>query len=286
MLSVIGTPIGNLEDLSIRAARTLLEADVVLAEDTRSVCVLLERAKQIVQSTKYKEEILKRVQDDTVNTDSGLRQNDKPTQRDPDFRRDDTRKSSFEKLRITIKHENKDSHSQKIVSYYKEVEFEKLPDIIGWLEAGLHVALVSEAGMPVISDPGHLLVQTAQKHHIPLTVIPGPSSVHTALVASGIKFDHYQFVGFLPKKDKERLKLFEKLRTIQENLGKIKLVFVAFESPERVQDTLTLLYETYPKMKIVLCRELTKKFEEIIFQPSTDTAYRGEIVLIFDFEKS
>ena len=248
MLSIIGTPIGNLEDLSLRAARTLLEADVILAEDTRSVQTLLKRAKVIM--TKEKDSI-------------ASLQNDKTDSHSPFAFRD----------------------SQKIVSYYKEVEFEKLPDIIGWLEAGLHVALVSEAGMPVISDPGHLLVQTAQKHRIPLTVIPGPSSVHTALVASGVKFDHYQFVGFLPKKDKERLKLFEKLQTMQENLGKIKLVFVAFESPERVQDTLTLLYEAYPDMKIVLCRELTKKFEEIVFQPSADTAYRGEIVLILDFGK-
>ena len=252
MLSIIGTPIGNLEDLSLRAARTLLEADVILAEDTRSVQTLLKRAKEIM--TKERDSIVRRI--------GGL-QNDITDSHSPFAFRD----------------------SQKIVSYYKEVEFEKLPDIIGWLEAGLHVALVSEAGMPVISDPGHLLVQTAQKHRIPLTVIPGPSSVHTALVASGVKFDHYQFVGFLPKKDKERLKLFEKLQTMQENLGKIKLVFVAFESPERVQDTLTLLYEAYPDMKIVLCRELTKKFEEIVFQPSADTAYRGEIVLILNFAK-
>jgi 16S rRNA (cytidine1402-2'-O)-methyltransferase len=268
MLSIIGTPIGNLEDLSIRAARTLLEADVILAEDTRTVQTLLQRAKAIM--TNNKEWILRQAQDDKSRSDSGRSQNDKPTQRDPDLHRDD---------------KVNDIHSQKVVSYYKEVEFEKLPDIIGWLEAGLHVTLVSEAGMPVISDPGHLLVQTAQKHRIPLTVIPGPSSVHTALVASGVKFDHYQFVGFLPKKDKERLKLFEKLQMMQENLGKIKLVFVAFESPERVQDTLTLLYEAYPDMKIVLCRELTKKFEEIVFQPSADTAYRGEIVLILDFVK-
>lgn len=261
MLSIIGTPIGNLEDFSLRAARTLLEVDVILAEDTRSVRVLLERAKQIVQSTEYKEEILNRVprdnrdrQDDTVNTDSERSQNDKKVE-----------------------------ESQKIISYYKEVEYQKLPQVMEWLAEGLHVALVSEAGMPVISDPGHLLVQTAQKHHIPLTVIPGPSSIHTALVASGVKFDHYQFVGFLPKKENERTKLFEKLQTMQENMGKIKLVFVAFESPERVQATLAHLYSQYPDGKVVLCRELTKKFEEIIFQPSAENTYRGEIVLIVDF---
>ncbi len=240
MLSIIGTPIGNLDDLSVRAARALVTADIILAEDTRSVQTLLKRANKIV------------AQED----DSGLRQNDK-----------------------------NGSHPQKIISYYKEVEFEKLSNIIDWLEQGLHVALVSEAGMPVISDPGHLLVQTAQKRNIPLTVIPGPSSVHTALVASGIKFDQYQFVGFLPKKDVERAKLFEKLREMQELLGKIKLVFVAFESPERVRNTLALLYQTYPAINMVLCRELTKKFEEVAHQPSATEHYRGEIVLVFDFGK-
>jgi 16S rRNA C1402 (ribose-2'-O) methylase RsmI len=317
MLSIIGTPIGNLEDLSLRAARTLLEADVILAEDTRTVRTLLERAKYMVQSTKYREGILRQAQDDKPTqrdpdlhrddksrTDSGLRQNDKHAGMDSKQDQKVETKSSWGVQRLQDQDSGQgqnDHHSsvdsglrqndevknnpQRIVSYYKEVEFEKLPDIIGWLEAGLHVALVSEAGMPVISDPGHLLVQTAQKYRIPLTVIPGPSSVHTALVASGVKFDHYQFVGFLPKKDKERLKLFEKLQMTQENLGKTKLVFVAFESPERVQDTLTLLYETYPTMKIVLCRELTKKFEEIVFQPSAGVAYRGEIVLILDFGK-
>jgi len=307
MLSIIGTPIGNLEDLSLRAARTLLEADVILAEDTRTVQTLLQRAKAIM--TNNKEWILpfdhaqgKLAQDDRSRTDSGQGQNDKQTGVDYRQSKDDRTQSSWGVQRLQDRdsgqsqndkqtgvdsglrqNDIKNTHSQKVVSYYKEVEFEKLPDIIGWLEEGLNVALVSEAGMPVISDPGHLLVQTAQKHRIPLTVIPGPSSVHTALVASGVKFDHYQFVGFLPKKDKERLKLFEKLQKMQEALGKTKLVFVAFESPERAQDTLTLLYETYPAMKIVLCRELTKKFEEIVFQPSPNPTYRGEIVLILSF---
>lgn len=234
MLSIIGTPIGNLDDLSSRAARALMAADIILAEDTRSVQTLLKRAADVVK--KQEGEL-------------------------PNFK------------------------DQKIISYYKEVEFEKLSDVIDWLEQGLRVALVSEAGMPVISDPGHLLVQTAQKRNIPLTVIPGPSSVHTALVASGIKFDQYQFVGFLPKKDVERAKLFEKFRETQELLGKIKLVFVAFESPERVQNTLAHLYQTYPTINMVLCRELTKKFEEVVHQPSATEHYRGEIVLVFDFGK-
>ncbi len=271
MLSIIGTPIGNLEDLSLRAARTLLEVDVILAEDTRSVQTLLQKAREIMNMER-----------DSI----ASLQNDKKhisktniTEPDPDFHRDDTADNNYS----PFPPEADKRHSPKIVSYYKEVEFEKLPDVIGWLEAGLHVALVSEAGMPVISDPGYLLVHTAQKHHIPFTVIPGPSSVHTALVASGVKFDHYQFVGFLPKKDKERLRLFEKLQNLQEQLGKAKLVFVAFESPERVRDTITLLYGAYPDVTLVLCRELTKKFEEVVHQPSPTDSYRGEIVLIIDF---
>lgn len=233
MLSILATPIGNLDDLSVRAARTLLEADIILAEDTRTVRVLIERAKKMMENTVH----------------------------------------------------YRGEESQKIISYYKEVEYQKLPQVMDWLAEGLHVTLVSEAGMPLISDPGHLLVQTVQKHHIPLTVIPGPSAVHTALAASGVKFDHYQFVGFLPKKESERTKLFEKFHTIQHQLGKTRLVFVAFESPERVQDTLAHLYSHYPDGKVVLCRELTKKFEEIVFQPSASDVYRGEIVLILDFVK-
>lgn len=258
MLTLIGTPIGNLDDLSSRAARALMAADIILAEDTRSVQTLLKRARQMAlrHTARCHTELVEVSSDCMDSSDDPLPQNDKV---------------------------NKES--QKIISYYKEVEFEKLSEVIDWLEQGLHVALVSEAGMPVISDPGHLLVQTAQKRNIPLTVIPGPSSVHTALVASGIKFDQYQFVGFLPKKDVERTKLFEKLRETQELLGKIKLVFVAFESPERVQNTLAHLYQTYPTINMVLCRELTKKFEEVVHQPSATEHYRGEIVLVCDFGK-
>lgn len=250
MLYLIGTPIGNLDDLSIRVARTLLSADIILAEDTRTVQTLLKRAREIMINVQF--------------SISGT-------------------PSAPPHLWGGTPSPRKEVISQRIVSYYKEVEFEKLPDIIGWLEEGLHVALVSDAGMPIISDPGYLLVHTAQKHHIPLTVIPGPSAVHTALVASGVKFDQYQFLGFLPKKDKEKVKLFDTLRAMQESLGKTKLVFVAFESPERVQDTLTLLYEKHPECTVVLCRELTKRFEEIVFQPSPTTSYRGEIVLILDY---
>jgi 16S rRNA (cytidine1402-2'-O)-methyltransferase len=270
MLSIIGTPIGNLDDLSIRAARTLLEADIILAEDTRTLQVLLQRAKALITN----------FQNTIFNTPSYPTGEHSPNQKlDPDLHWDDKGNENHSPFPPGADKR----HSPRIVSYYKEVEFEKLPDIIGWLEEGLHVALVSEAGMPIISDPGYLLVHTAQKHRIPLTVIPGPSAVHTALVASGVKFDQYQFLGFLPKKDKEKGKLFDTLRAMQESLGKTKLVFVAFESPERVQDTLTLLYEKHPECTIVLCRELTKRFEEIIFQPSPSTSYRGEIVLIVDY---
>lgn len=254
MLTLVGTPIGNLDDMSPRACKALLEADVILAEDTRSVRTLIERAQHFAQNAEY----------GTANSERIIAN-----------REEHLSTSGHSPFPIR--------HSQKIVSYYQEVEFQKLPEVIEWLKEGLDVVLVSEAGMPIISDPGFLLVQTARKYDIPMTVIPGPSSVDTALVASGLKFDHFHFVGFLPKKTNEKTKLSLRLSQISQIMHGSHIVFVAFESPERVADTLTQLYAEYPTISIVLCRELTKKFEEVVVQPEAKP-YKGEIVLLFSFK--
>jgi len=227
MLYIVGTPIGNLDDLSIRACKILCSVDIVLTEDTRSTHILLQKAKELVGES------------NTVN--------------------------------------------QKVISYYQEVEFQKLPEIIDWLKQDKEIALVSQAGMPVISDPGHLLVQTAQKYQLPITIIPGPSSVDTALVLSGMKFDHFHFVGFLPKKPNDKAKLFSNLSQVASIMHKEDVVFVAFESPDRVSESLSQLYTQFSNISITLCRELTKKFEEVVIQPVVK-AYKGEIVILFSFK--
>lgn len=231
MLSIVGTPIGNLGDLSLRAAYALADAEVILTEDTRSFDTLWRKVVELCE-----------------------------------------------------KNEHPIPKKAMIVSYYKEVEFQKLPDIISWLNEGKNVALVSEAGMPLISDPGQLLISTARKRNIAMTVIPGPSAVDTALVLSGIKHDQFMFVGFLPRKETEIKKLMAKLYAVHELLD--GTVFIAFDSPERIAESVTVIRSTYPTAEVMIARELTKKFEELIIAtaPSADLSkIKGECVIVMRF---
>lgn len=226
MLTIVGTPIGNLEDVSYRQAKTLTNADIILAEDTRSAQTLLHAIEHLFNM--------------------------------------------------------KSKADQKIVSYYKEKEFEKLPDIISDLEDGKQVSLISEAGMPVISDPGFLLIHTVIKKGLPYEVIPGPSAVTTALLHSGLKFKRFMFLGFLPKKELEFERVLIQIRDIRQIAN--HTAFVAFESPHRINQTLTIMGKIFPEAEIVIARELTKKFEEIYrgtAEQLKDKEYRGEITIIF-----
>lgn len=231
MLYIIATPIGNLNDLSYRAAKTLSESDIVLAEDTRSAGFLLSQVPLRFPSL-------------------------------PDF-----------------------PDHPKTISYYKEKEFEKLPLVIEQLKQGKNISLISESGMPVISDPGYLLVNTCVKENIAYTVIPGPSAITTALAASGLnpsaKNGGFMFLGFFPKKQSEISKLLLRLIEVKKTFP--EMIFVFFESPNRIHDTLTLISLTAPTSHIVICRELTKKFEEIIRGQAKDLMkrdYKGEIVML------
>ncbi|MFH0772779.1 MAG: ribosomal RNA small subunit methyltransferase I [bacterium] len=226
MLYLVGTPIGNLEDLSLRQAKTILSADVVLAEDTRSAETLISAAERLF----------------------GM-----------------TRKSA-----------------QIVVSYYKEREFEKLPYILSLLSEDKNVALISEAGMPLISDPGALLAHHCRKNNIPFTVIPGPTSITTALALAGNSSHTWTYLGFLPKKPNDIKRLVEKLKLVP-IFEKKDHVFVAFESPDRFCETMKIFSEIIPTSTISVCRELTKKFEEVLSGSPTKLAekqLRGEIVLI------
>ncbi len=225
MLYIIGTPIGNLFDLSLRQAETLLNADVILAEDTRSAQILLQRAPVLF------------------------------------------------KLQSRV--------DQKIISYYREKEFEKLPEILEFLKQEKTVVLISESGMPLVSDPGSLLLREVIKRNLPYTVIPGPTALVTALVHAGFKSNSFMFLGFLPKKESELFRSIEKMKQI----SKIEkeTVFVFYESPQRINKTLELFDKHIPDADIVICRELTKKFEEIIRGKPKELmkrSYKGEITVV------
>lgn len=212
-LVVCPTPIGNLEDITLRTLAVLREADIVACEDTRRTKVLLDRYGVSV-----------------------------PT-----------------------------------ISYHEHNEAARATELVGRIEAGEVVALVSDAGMPLVSDPGFALVHAAIAAGVEVEVLPGPSSVLTALVASDLPSERWRFAGFLPRKAGE---LSELLRASTETL-------VAFESPNRLAKTLAALVEVDPQRPVAVCRELTKLHEEVVrgsaaevAQHFADGAVKGEIVIV------
>lgn len=215
-LSICATPIGNLEDVTLRVLRELREADAVLCEDTRRTRILLVR--------------------------HGV--------------------------------------AASLLSYHEHNEATRTEEILPRLLAGERVALVSDAGMPGISDPGARLVSACISAGVPVTVLPGPSAVEAALVASGFSGDRYQFLGYLPRGEKGLLELWN-------GLEECPYPAVAFESPRRLPATLASLARAAPERELAVCRELTKTFEEIIRGSARDLAAqfpeppKGEITLVF-----
>ena len=146
----------------------------------------------------------------------------------------------------------------KLESFYDEVEKRKTGMVLEWLSAGKEVGLVTDGGTPVISDPGWFLVKTCRQKKIPMTAIPGPSAVINALVLSGLPAGRFCFLGFLPKKSGERQKVLEKYKEV----GGTKVVY---ESPFRLDKLLVEIEKIYgDKTEVSVCREMTKKFEEVI----------------------
>lgn len=226
MFYIVGTPIGNLEDLSIRQARILSSSEYILAEDTRSTGMLLKKIKELFPTLKA----------------------------------------------IT---------TPKFISYYKDIEFEKLPQILDLVAADAQISLISQAGMPLISDPGYLLITHIIKRNAPFTVVPGPTAATTALVYSGFSPSHHMFLGFLPRKSGDIRQQVEVLKKIHE--ADPDTAFIFYDSPNRIKATLGILTELIPQADIVIGRELTKKFEEIVRgKPAelVDRDYRGEITLV------
>ena len=214
-LVVCPTPIGNLEDVTLRVLAELREADLVLAEDTRHTRGLLER--------------------------HGIR--------------------------------------AKLLSYHEHNEAERVAELLPRLQAGERIALVSDAGMPAVSDPGARLVRAALDAEIDVTVLPGPSAVETALVASGLAGGRYAFVGFLPRKHAE-------LEELWRETAEWGCAVVAFESPHRLATALRSLAAFDPEREVAVCRELTKKFEEVVRGTAAELAARlveppkGEVTLV------
>lgn len=193
MLSMVGTPIGNLQDASPRVLDTLRAADVLLCEDTRVTSKLLARFDIRVPLVRCDENVL------------GLR----------------------------------------------------MGETLARIDCGERVAFVSDAGMPGVSDPGQKLVDAALEQGLPVEVIPGPSAVICALVASGLPMDHFFFEGFLPRKAGARERRLRELAAVPGAL-------VFYESPHRVVATLEALAEIYPLRRVALVRELTKLHEEVV----------------------
>jgi len=216
ILYICGTPIGNLEDITLRALKILKEVNLIAAEDTRHTLKLLNHYQ--------------------INT--------------------------------------------KITSYYEYNKFKKAPYLVKILEKGQNIALVSDAGMPGISDPGYVLIDLALKNNIKIIPIPGVSALITALVVSGLPTDKFVFEGFLPRKIKERKRYFKSIENEERTI-------IFYETPHRLKRALKDMLEILGDRKVVLARELTKMYEEIIrgklsqiLSKIDSKEIKGEITLI------
>jgi 16S rRNA (cytidine1402-2'-O)-methyltransferase len=215
-LYLVGTPIGNLEDITLRALRILKEADQVACEDTRHTQKLL---------------------------------------------------SHYE-------------ISKPLVSYHEHNEMTRAPELVVSMEQGAKIALVSDAGMPLVSDPGYRLVTLCARHQIPVVPIPGPSALLAALSASGLPNEEFLFVGFLPARTGERHRALERLRLEDRTL-------ILYEAPHRVAETVVDAKAILGDRPACLAREVTKIHEEFLRGTLSELARaleekpaRGEITLL------
>ena len=204
-LYVVATPLGNLEDVTLRALRVLKEVAVIACEDTRRTRILLSHF--------------------------GI-------------------------------------HAP-VTSYFEHNKLRKGARLIETLEHGQSVALVTDAGTPGISDPGFLLVKQAREAGVPVGPVPGPSAVVTALSAAGVPADRFVFDGFLPVKPGRRVHRLEALRDLE-------MTVVCYESPHRILAALDAIAQVFGEREIVVARELTKQFEEIVLGPAATLKARFE----------
>jgi 16S rRNA (cytidine1402-2'-O)-methyltransferase len=235
ILSLVATPIGNLEDISIRALKTLMHADAIACEDTRRAGTFLQLLDQ-----RYHDVIF------------------------PD---DETYKRP------------------QLISYYEQNELQRIPEVINALKNGLSVALISDAGTPAISDPGFKLIRACIAEGITVEAIPGPSSVITGLIVSGLPTDKFIFMGYPPRKPGHRKTMFENIKQAKDFLS---ATIILFESPYKLVTTLTDMLTVFGDIDIVTCRELTKIHESKRREKISEslahykkTNPKGEYVLLF-----
>ncbi len=228
ILYIVATPIGNLQDITLRAIETLKKVDFILSEDTRKTGFLLEK----ILGHKVPKE--------------------------------------------------------KLASYYEQNELQRIPGVIDLLKAGYNVALVSDAGTPLVSDPGFKLVREARNQKIRVEAIPGPSAAISALSISGLPTDKFLFIGYLPKKPGNRSKLLNQVKSTTQI---IEPTVILYEAPHRLVKTLEELLAVFGDIGVVMCREMTKIHEEYKKDKLSKliAAYqkknpKGEIVLLFNLK--
>ena len=185
-----------------------------------------------------------------------------------------------EDTRETAKLLNYYGIKKPLLSYYKDNERRRVKKVISMLEEGKEIALVCDRGTPGISDPAYLLVRECHKRNIKVSSIPGPSALTSALSVSGLPSDKFTFYGFIPRKKGKKEKFLNEIKEKEETV-------VLFESVHRIFETLEMLNKTMPDREICVCRELTKKFEEIktgtvkeIYEYFKEKEMKGEFVLI------
>ena len=215
-LYLVATPIGNLEDITLRALRILKESDQIACEDTRHTQKLLNHY-----------------------------------------------------------------HIQKsLVSYHEHNEMTRAPELVVAMEGGARIALVSDAGMPLVSDPGYRLVTLALRHRLAVVPVPGPSALLAALSASGLPNEEFLFAGFLPARSGERKRALERLRIEDRTM-------ILYEAPHRIEETLAAALEVLGDRPACLAREVTKMHEEFrrgtlseLAASLAERPARGEITLL------
>jgi 16S rRNA (cytidine1402-2'-O)-methyltransferase len=217
-LYIVSTPIGNLEDITLRALRVLREVDLIAAEDTRHSSKLLSHY--------------------------GI--------------------------------------SKPLLSYWGEKEKVKSEEVLGQLQAGQSVALVSDAGTPGISDPGGVLIEKAIRDGISVVSVPGPSAVVAAISLSGLLIKEFTFIGFLPPKKGERLRMLK-------DLGTEKRALIFYEAPHRISESLEDMAQVFGERKAAVVKEITKVHEQVlrggladIVRQLHDTVIAGEYVVVVE----